>query len=137
VPSAHAELIERSYRAFRDDDIEALLGLYHPEAVFDMTHWEGFPDARSYRGLAGIEEILRTLRDVFGQLNVRPVEIVDVETNRMFVKGSMSIRGKVSGVELEVPPFAQIFEFRDDLILRADAYSDLHAGRRAAGLTTD
>ena len=57
------DVIERSYRAFRDDDVEALLALYHPEAVWDMTHWEGFPDAQAYRGLAGIEEVIRMLRD--------------------------------------------------------------------------
>ena len=112
MPSPYAELIERSYRAFREDDLPTLLAAYHPDAVWDMTNWEGFPDANIYRGRSGIEEVL-------------------------FVRGGMSIRGKSSGVEVGVPPFAQVFEFRDNLIARADAYSDLEAGRRAAGLTDD
>ena len=137
MPSPYAELIERSYRAFREDDLPTLLAAYHPDAVWDMTNWEGFPDANIHRGRSGIEEVLRMLRAVFGELDVQPLEIIDVGPDRVFVRGGMSIRGKASGVEVGVPPFAQVFEFRDNLIARADAYSDLEAGRRAAGLTND
>jgi ketosteroid isomerase-like protein len=129
------DVIERSYRAFRDDDVEALLALYHPEAVWDMTHWEGFPDAQAYRGLAGIEEVIRTLRDVFGELDVRPVQIREAGPNRVLVKGALRIRGRTSGAEVDAPPFAQIIEFRDERIVRVENYTDVDAARQAAGLT--
>jgi ketosteroid isomerase-like protein len=132
----HAELIRRSYRAFREDDLEALLGLYHPEAVWDMTHWQDFPEASVYTGLSGTKDVLRLLRDAFGEFDVQPVEIVEAGEERVLVVGRMTVRGKASGAEVQAPPFAQVIEFRDNLIARVDAYSDAEAGRRAAGLTS-
>jgi ketosteroid isomerase-like protein len=130
-----SDLINRSYKAFRDDDLTTLLTLYHPEAVWDFTHWEEFPDAPIYRGLAGVEEVLRMLRDVFGEFDIHPVEIVEVGENRMFVKARITIRGKASGIEVDAPPYAQIVEFRDGLTALVQNYSDVDAARRAAGLT--
>jgi ketosteroid isomerase-like protein len=132
----HAELIRRSYRAFREDDLEALLALYHPEAVWDMTHWQDFPEASVYSGLSGTKDVLRLLRDAFGEFDVQPVEIVEAGEERVLVMGRMTVRGKASGAEVQAPPFAQVIEFRDNLIARVDAYSDAEAGRHAAGLTS-
>jgi hypothetical protein len=74
------------------------------------------------------------LRDVFGEFNTRPIEIIDLSHDRVLVKGQMTVRGAASGVEIDVPPFAQIIEFRDGLISRVDNYSDFETARRAAGL---
>ncbi len=129
-----ADVIESSYRAFRDDDVEALLALYHPQAVWDMTHWEGFPDEPIYRGLAGVERLLVVLRDVFGEFDVHPVEILEADEDRVFVKARMRIRGRASGAEVDAPPFAQIIKFEDHLIAVVENYTDLNAAREAAGL---
>ena len=134
APPAHSDLVHRSYRAFRENDLEALLATYHPEAVFDFTHWEGFPEAAVYRGRTGTEEVFRMLRDVFGEFNVQPIEIIEVGADRVLITGRLTIRGKASGVELDAPPFAQVAEFRDGLIARVENYSDVEAARRAVGL---
>jgi ketosteroid isomerase-like protein len=134
VPAGHRDVIERSYQAFRDNDLDTLLSLYQPDAVWSMRRWDGFPDADLYHGLAGIEEVLRILRDVFGEFNVRPIEVVELGDGRCFVEGRMAIRGRASGVEVAVPPFAQIIEFRDDLIALVENYADIDEARRAAGL---
>jgi ketosteroid isomerase-like protein len=136
MSSRQVEIIHRSYEAFRDDDEEALLSLYHPDAVWDMSSWKDFPDADVYRGLAGIGEVLRILREVFGELNVRPAEIIEVSDGRFFVEGGMTIRGKTSGVEIDVPPFGQIIDFRDDLIALVENYTDVEEARGAAGLVS-
>ena len=102
--------------------------------MWDLTHWEGFPDAQTYRGLAGIEEVLQMLRDVFRELDVRPVQIREARRRPRLGQGPLRIRGRTSGAELDAPPFAQIIEFRDELIVRVENYSDVEAARRAAGL---
>lgn len=134
MPGAHSHLIHNSYRAFRDNDLEGLLAQYHPEAVVDFSHWENFPDSPVYRGRDGTEKLLRMLRDVFGEFNVQPIEIVELGPDRVLIEGRIAIRGRASGAEVEAPPFAQIAEFRDNLIARVDNYSDVEAARRAAGL---
>jgi ketosteroid isomerase-like protein len=67
MSSNQVEIIRRSYRAFRDNDRQALLALYHPDAVWDMTSWKDFPEVDVYRGLAGIEKVLRLLRASSGK----------------------------------------------------------------------
>jgi ketosteroid isomerase-like protein len=99
-----------------------------------MTHWEGFPEQPIYRGEEGLREVLKLLHEDIGVLENRPIEIIDLGDQRAFVKGGMRIRGTGSGIELEVPPFGQLIEFRDGLIFRVDNYSDLAKARRAAGL---
>ena len=103
----HSEIIRRSYQAFCDDDPETLLALYHSDAVWDFTHWEGWPDATAYRG-SDIEDVLRLLRDAFGEIDHQPLEIVETGKNRVFVKAKGTFRGKASGVKVDVPPYAQI-----------------------------
>jgi ketosteroid isomerase-like protein len=134
VANTNSDLIHHSYRAFRENDLDALLAAYHPEAVLDFTHWDGFPDAPVYRGRAGTEQVLRMLRDVFGEFNVQPVEITEAGPGRVLIEGRLTIRGKASGAEVDAPPFGQVAEFRDGLIARVDNYSDIDAARRAAGL---
>ena len=80
-----------------------------------------------------MEQVLQMFR-VVPLLANEPVEIIDAGEDRVFVKGELTIRGKLSGVELDAPPFAQIIEFRDDLISLVDNYSDVAEARRAAGL---
>jgi hypothetical protein len=49
---SHAELAERAYGAWNDDDVEAMLALTHPEAQF--TPSGVFPGMESaYRGEGG------------------------------------------------------------------------------------
>jgi hypothetical protein len=62
------------------------------------------------------------------------VEIVEAGENCVFVKAKGTFRGKASGAEVDVPPYAQIIEFRDDLIARVENYSDIDAALRAAGV---
>jgi ketosteroid isomerase-like protein len=133
VSEGHSEIIRRSYQAFCDDDPETLLTLYCSDAVWDFTHWEVWPDATAYRG-SDITNVLRLLRDAFGEIDHQPVEIVEVGANRVFVKAEGTFRGKASGATVDVPPYAQIIEFRDDLIARVENYSDVDAARRAAGI---
>jgi hypothetical protein len=58
---------------------------------------------------------------------------VEAGENRALVKAKGTLRGKASA-QVDVPPYAEVIEFRDDLIARVDNYSDVEAARRAAGV---
>lgn len=137
MSSSRAEVIERSYRAFREDDVDALLALYEPDAVWDFSNWEGFPDAPTYSGRDSVGSVLRMLRDVFGELEISPTDVVDAGDDLVFVEGTIRVRGRASGVEVGAPPYAQLIRFRGERILRIDNYTDVEAARRAAGLAED
>src|SRR5215212_10544700 len=43
-------VIGRSYGAFNRNDMDALPPLYHPECVWDWSHFEGWPDDSTAHG---------------------------------------------------------------------------------------
>jgi ketosteroid isomerase-like protein len=130
------QIIHRSYRAFADGDVDALLALYHPEAVWDMTRWENWPEAPTYERHEGIARILRLLGEAFGELRLTPTEMVDTGDGRVFVEGRMTVRGASSGATVDAPPYGQVIRFRDGLTLRVDNYTDVAAARADAGLAS-
>jgi hypothetical protein len=84
--------------------------------------------------LEGVKQVFG-LFDYIGIVENRPIEVVELEGNRVFVEGRITIRGTSSGAQVDPPPFGQIIEFRDQLISRVDNYSDLDEARRAAGVS--
>ena len=132
--SDHTEIVKRSYDAFRENDIDRLLELYHPEAVWELTHWEDFLEETVYEGRAGIRRVLEMLQGDVGIIRNDVVEIVELGDGRVFVAGETTVRGASTGIEVDMPAFGQIIEFRDGQISRVDNYSDVAAARAAAGL---
>jgi ketosteroid isomerase-like protein len=99
-----------------------------------MSHYEAFPEQAIFRGYEGLRKFLSLLHEDIGVVDNRALEVIDLGDDRVFVMGSMTIRGATSGVVLDGPPFGQVIEFRDGLICRVDNYSDAAEARRAAGL---
>lgn len=135
MPTSRTDLVRRSYRAFREGDLDGLLVLYHPDATWDLTRWAGYPDRAVFRGREGVEQLFRMLQDVFGEFEVHPGKITEVGEDMVLIEALMKVRGKVSGAEVGAPPLWQVGEFRDGLIFRIDMYSDVAAARRALGLS--
>lgn len=133
MPSRHIELINRSYAAFRDRDLETLPGLYHPDAVITFANWEMFPEGTVYRGHEGLEGVMSLVRDVFGGFDMRVVDATDIDESRVLIEASLEVRGMASGVEVDAKLW-QFAEVHDGLIHYVDTYSDEDAARRAASL---
>jgi len=127
-------MIRRSYCAFQEVDEETLRAIYHPEAVFDLSRYDAWPEHPTYKGRDGIAALMRLLSEVTEIAVSHPVEMVALDGERVFVHGEFRTRGRRSGIELEAPPFGQIISFRDDLILRVDQYQRVEDARRIAGL---
>ena len=130
---SHRELAERAYRAFRENDVEALPAIYHPEVALSIEHWEGFPETGPLHGHEGAEELLQMLRGIFGEFDIRLVKFTEIGEDRAFLEVALTLEGKSSGVGLDVS-LGQIVEFRDGLIYHVETYYDEDKARRDAGL---
>jgi len=123
-----------SYDAFNRRDLEQLLRLYHDECEWHMSNYDGWPEDRVYRGHEGMAQFFNTWLEPWEYFLISLEEASDLPDDRIFLVAQGHGRGRLSQAPVEIPPLAQIIEFRDGALLRVDNYSDVETARRAAGL---
>jgi ketosteroid isomerase-like protein len=99
-----------------------------------MSHYHGWLERPIYKGHTGLTEVFELWLEPWDDFYIEIREAVDLPGDRSFAVGYNRARGRLSGAEVELPPVAQIVDFRDGRILRVDNYSDIAEARRAAGL---
>ena len=129
------KLTHKSYEAFSRNDLEALLDLYDPRCVWDMSNYAGWPERQVYEGREGMAEFFDTWLGPWEDFYFEIKQVLDLPDSRVLVVGCGRGHGQLSGAEVELPPVAQIIGFRDGKLLRVDNYSDVEEGRSAAGLS--
>ena len=110
--------------------------------TLDVTRFT-HPDGRvhsgltneTYEGHPGLERWMAEINDQFDRWELRSEESHDLPPDGLVVIGSISMRGRASGVELE-QPVVWLFRFRDDVIFEMTAYPDRDEGLAAAGLAS-
>ncbi|HMJ96590.1 MAG TPA: nuclear transport factor 2 family protein [Thermoleophilaceae bacterium] len=105
------------------------LELIHPDVVFEplRSKTEG-----AFVGHEGMRRFVADTKDMFEVFQVNYTDVRDLG-ERVLAIGSIRMRGKVSGVETDIPT-ASIAEFRDGLLWRFKDYGDARAALRAAML---
>jgi ketosteroid isomerase-like protein len=101
----------------------------HPEVVFEplRSRTEG-----AFVGHEGMRQFIADTDEMFEVFNVSYTDVRDLG-ERVLAIGSIRMRGKVSGVEIDVPT-AVIAAFRDGLLWRFKDYGDARSALRAAGV---
>jgi ketosteroid isomerase-like protein len=98
VSSDNVELVRRHYEDWNRGDIAAVIGAFAPD-----VEWHGhprLPEPGPYRGRADVERWMGQFREAWGQLEARPVELLDAGDS-VIALVHMSGRGRGSGVEVE------------------------------------
>ena len=85
----------------------------------------------TFRGYDGLERWMAEIRDQFDRWELRTDEFRDLAPDGLVAIGSISMRGRASGVELE-QPIVWLFRFRDERILEMTVYADVDEGLAAA-----
>lgn len=125
-----AELVERLVAAAAERDLAACLELVDPGVVWipRRAGTEG-----EYRGHSGFERFFSDTDESFEEFVPR-FELRELDSERVFARGSIHVRGRGSGAETDVPA-AGVFEVRDgrvalwhDFGSRAAALAALDAG---------
>ncbi len=123
-----------SYDAFNRKDIDALLKLYDSECEWNMSHYHGWPEKPVYRGRGGLTEFFDAWFAPWEDFRIEIKEMINLPGDRGYAIGCGHVRGRLSGAYVELPPLAQIIDFRGGRVLRVDNYSDVGEARRAVGL---
>jgi hypothetical protein len=132
MPEGNPEvLLRRAVEAINAGDAEAAVAITHPEAVLEPLRaaTEG-----AFVGHEGARRFIVDTAETFDVFRLELDEVRDLGDDRVLFTGTITVRGRGSGVEAPIPA-AAIAEFRDGLLWRYHDYGDARRARAAAGLT--
>jgi ketosteroid isomerase-like protein len=90
------------------------------------------PDAKVYRGPAGVKEFWHKTQEVFAEVHYQPLELIDL--GHAVVAVTKSAVGRGSGVPAELDE-TDVFWFRDGMITRLQGYATKQEALEAAELS--
>jgi ketosteroid isomerase-like protein len=126
----NVEMVRRAYRHVSRTG-QLLPEVVHPAFVWDTTMFGGLNPERC----VGVDETNRWLARWIGTFNDWSVDVEEVIDGGDQVVAIVRQRGTAGhgGPEVEMR-FAQVFTFRDGLVVRVEMYADRAAALEAAGI---
>jgi ketosteroid isomerase-like protein len=121
MSQANVEVVRAVWAAWEHRDMTAVFALYDPEIVWDQTHAETGELTAEYRGHEGVRTFLRTWWESFESYWAYAEEFIDAG-EAVVVRCRQGGRGKQSGVEVEMPPYWQVYRVKDGLVSQIVVY---------------
>jgi ketosteroid isomerase-like protein len=138
-----ADIVRKAFEGFQRLDMDAFTAAWHPDIVWDVTHYEDWPDPKTeYRGepevIAGFAGYLGSVRSLeVSKLDVTPLEdgrVLAIHHERRYNKDSDEPTDLDIGTIYEFGGATATATGPDDQITRVDVYTGHRNARVAAGL---
>jgi ketosteroid isomerase-like protein len=126
----NVETLMRAQAAYNRGDWDAAIAMMDPSVVFDLTRVA--PDGEVYSGYEGVKAFWRMLRDVFGDFQTDPEEVID-GGDRVFALMHLRGSGSASGAGAEDFLY-QVTTLRQARAVRVDFFRNRDEALEAAGL---
>jgi ketosteroid isomerase-like protein len=133
MPDQLIETAREIVRMWNDDDLEAAINLVDPKAElsFQETLFPGLE--HSYRGHDGFRKWWRDAKEPFEYWRSEPLDFIR-EGDKVVAPVHFEAKGIGSGATVEMD-LANLWTFRDGLIVRFEAYLSLERALEAAGIS--
>jgi ketosteroid isomerase-like protein len=105
--------------------------VYHPEFVWDMSTFRGWPEQQTYDGLEGARKFLADWEEVWDDWEVEAEQVLDAGDDKVVAILWQRGRSKATGVTSEMH-FAQVWTFKDGLQIRMQMYASADEALEAA-----
>jgi ketosteroid isomerase-like protein len=128
----NVERVKEAVEAINGRNLEAALKFAHPDIEWQTL--DTFPDAETYRGPEGVLSFFQSWMDTFKGFRLHLDKCEAVDEHRVLARLRVSGEGVESGVEIESPPFLQLLEYRDGLLIRARMFQTDGEALEAAGI---
>jgi ketosteroid isomerase-like protein len=130
----NVEALREGFDRFRrtgdfDDEV------FDPDFVWDMSTFHGWPEARTYAGVAGAREFMSNWISAWDDWGLAVEELHDAGDKVVAIVRQRG-RAKSTGLPVDMH-FAMVWTFRDGKQLRMQAYDDPAEAMRANGLDPD
>lgn len=128
----NVEIVRRGYEHFAATG-ELSLDRTHPEFVWDMSKFSGWPEQQIYEGIEGAESFMRDWLEAWDDWAVELDSLHDAGDKVVAVVRQHG-RSKGTGVAVDMT-FAQVWTITDGLQARMVMYADPAEALAAAGLS--
>lgn len=132
VSQENVEFVRRVWGAVASQGVEAAIPHFTEDCV--MEDFPELPDRAVYVGKAGVREIDRHFREMWGEFIQEPVEFIDAGDGLVVGVIAMRGRGKGSGAPLDAQA-VWVHELRGNKIARMQAFTSKPQALDAAGLS--
>jgi ketosteroid isomerase-like protein len=126
------EVVRRGFAAANRGDLEEVLEMWAPDAIWDWSNGHGF-DAGVYRGRDEIRAFWQERRVTWEEIRFEIVDLQEVEDDRVIVENLAYLRGR-DGIEVEARS-AWLITFRDGEQISLMLYQSKRDALEAAGLS--
>jgi ketosteroid isomerase-like protein len=123
----NVERVKAGFAAHNRGDLDFLVELYHPEAVFETLL------LGTHHGNEAIREIYAENQRTLSGYDVIPIELIEAGDKVVAVAQAVG-SGPVSQIAV-AEPFAFVFTFKDDRIVHEQAFRNREEAVEAAGLS--
>lgn len=128
----NVEVVRRAYDHFRVHG-RFLPETLHPDFVWDMSKFTGWPEQQLYHGLEGAAAFMANWIDTWEDWDWEVESLHDAGVDKVVAVMRQRGRSKSSGIHVEMR-FAQLFTLRDGKQLRMEMYARPDEAFEAAGL---
>jgi ketosteroid isomerase-like protein len=131
---SNVEIVRRGFDAFETMDMDAFVADWHPELVWDVSGYDGWPGSKtSYTGPA---EVLQEFGNFMGSvrgLEVSKLEVKGLEDGRVLATyhERRINEGEAQPVHLDI---GIVYEIEESVITRIEVYTGHDRARIAAGV---
>ena len=132
----NVEVVRGLYEAFARRDGESPFSVYDPDIEWDMSR-SAIPlpgEETVYHGHEGVRRYARAWMEPWGFIDAPLERLVDAGDVVVALLGRTTARGKMSGVEVDMPPWAQVWTLRDGKVVRMRIYPEHADALEVAGL---
>ena len=117
----NVEIVRRGLERFRATQEFSPEG-FHPEFVWDMSTFRGWPEAQTYRGVEGARQFMADWLEAWDDWELEPAEFLAAAGDKVVSIMRQRGRSKASGVSSEMH-FGQVWTFKDGLQIRMQMYA--------------
>lgn len=130
--SQNIDKLRAMQEAFNRGDFDDAVRFAHPEVEL-YPGLSGPDTGKQYRGRDELRRFFETISDVWETQTIDPLEIIEIAGDRILVVERW-LRRVRQGIEFDIE-LADVYTFRDGLIVRIDGFRDKAEAVKAVGLS--